>query len=453
MQDPRIHELKQATEKMADGQFRVEVHPAMPGDDVDELGASITRLAETLDRRFSEMRKISVITEKINAGLLLDEVLEFVYTDFASVIPYDRIGFALLEDEGHVLRARWAKTSAARMEITKGYYQDMHGSSLQKILTTGKPRIINDLEDYLSLKPDSDSTHRIVAEGMRSSLTCPLVARGHPVGFMFFSSTKKNTYAHAHVEIFESIAGQLSVILEKSRLYQELLELNDLKTRFLGMAAHDLRNPLTVISAYLQLMEMQGMPKSETDYRTMLGEMSKSCELMINMIKTYLDVSAIESGRIELDKGPVELKGFVSDLERAMRVLSDAKNMQLKMELEAGLSIWVFDAYRIRQVVENLVSNAVKYSPAGKSIAVSFRGKEGNLEISVADEGQGIPDSDIPKLFKDFSRASTKPTAGESSTGLGLAICRRLVNLHGGHISVKSIVGKGSTFTVMLPKT
>jgi signal transduction histidine kinase len=145
------------------------------------------------------------------------------------------------------------------MEITKGYDAPLQGSSLQTIIETKQPRILNNLEEYLKEHPLSDSTQKIVREGVRSSFTCPLIAMGKPIGFLFFSSNKPNTYDKTHQELYMQIANQLSVIVEKSRYLQQLLESNKLKNKFLGMAAHDLRNLLTAISGYIELFLSNGL--------------------------------------------------------------------------------------------------------------------------------------------------------------------------------------------------
>jgi len=129
----------------------------------------------------------------------------------------------------------------------------MEGSSLQKIIETGAPRILNDLSAYLLNHPESESTRRIVADGVRSSLTCPLVSQGKPIGFIFFSSESPNTFNETHVGFFMKIANKLAMIVEKGRLYQQLKELNDTKNRFLGIAAHDLRSPLAAVKGFLNL--------------------------------------------------------------------------------------------------------------------------------------------------------------------------------------------------------
>jgi diguanylate cyclase (GGDEF)-like protein len=210
---------------MQEGDFGWSM-PDPPDDDVGKLGQELMRLARVLERRFQEASKIIEISDAISAGLLLDDVLDRVYESFASVIPYNRIGCALLDDESAVLSAYWARSDVSTIMIRQGYSAPMSGSSLQEILETGRPRILNDLEAHLADHPGSASTRAIVAEGMRSSLTCPLVARGKAVGFLFFSSMHKDTYRDVHQGVFVRLAGQLSVLIEKSRLYQNLLDVN-----------------------------------------------------------------------------------------------------------------------------------------------------------------------------------------------------------------------------------
>jgi diguanylate cyclase (GGDEF)-like protein len=195
-----------------------------PGE-MSELGRALLELAETLKSQAEQSAMLTKITQRINEGLLIDEVLGHVYENFFSLIPYDRIGLALVEEGNAVVRAYWARSEATEIKLPVGYSASLEGSSLESIFRTGRPRILNDLETYLELHPASDSTRRIVEEGMRSSLTCPLVVKGQPVGFLFFSSMRKNAYQEAHQELFLQIAGQLATTLEKGRIYQELLDI------------------------------------------------------------------------------------------------------------------------------------------------------------------------------------------------------------------------------------
>jgi adenylate cyclase len=229
--DPRIARYREAAIAISRGQFRPEI-PEGGQDELAELGEAIRELGRILEAKFEELHKLSEITAKVNAGLVLEDVLGHVYDSLQTVIPYDRIGLSLLENEGRTLRARWVRSRVSEIRIPRGYAAPMQGSSLQQIIETGRPRILNDLVAHLRDHPDSKSTRRIVDEGMRSSLTCPLVAMGKEVGFMFFSSMEPHTYENVHVEIFQQIAGQMAAILEKSNLYEQVLDLSqDLKRR------------------------------------------------------------------------------------------------------------------------------------------------------------------------------------------------------------------------------
>lgn len=241
--DERIPFYRQVLGRMMQGDFE-RVVPADPCDEISEFGVSLSKLNQVLDNRFTEIRALSEITAEINEGLFLDDVLNHVYETFRPIIPYDRIGFALLENHPEkkndpIIRAYWARSDFPKIEIHKGYALPSSRTSLGHVLKSGKPRIINDLEDYFKKHPDSESTKRILKEGVRSSLTCPLIARGETVGFMFFSSREMNAYRDAHVELFVEIAGQLALTLEKGKLYQELTLRNEFIRKLFGRYISD----------------------------------------------------------------------------------------------------------------------------------------------------------------------------------------------------------------------
>lgn len=453
MDKERIARLQAAARQMQQGDYLVDL-PVGSDDELDALGVAMLDLGYTLESRFREMRALSKVTEKINAGLLLDDVLEHVYESFRSILPYDRIGFALLEEDakqGTVVRARWAKTDFDEPLLKVGYTAPLGGSSLEKIINTGKPRIINDLEAYLRDKPDSQSTRLIVAEGVRSSLTCPLIVLGKPVGFMFFSSRYPGTYQGVHIEIFLQIAGQLSTIVEKSRIYQELLELNEVKNRFLGIAAHDLRGPITIIQGWCALIGKGVAGETLEQRRSIMDKVDETCKRMLHLIDGLLDVSIIEAGQLELDKKKTSLAEFFGECRDSCGILTKTKDINFQLELEDDLPPVEIDWNRMYQVFSNLVDNAIKFSHPGTVVKLRARKADDGIEVSVIDQGEGIAGDELDGIFGDFKTASTRPTAGERSTGLGLMIVKRIVEAHGGTIRVESELGKGSVFTISLP--
>jgi signal transduction histidine kinase len=239
---------------------------------------------------------------------------------------------------------------------------------------------------------------------------------------------------------------------ELARKNVELQKLNEQKNRFLGMAAHDLRSPLGVILNYAEFLETEAGPVLNEEQREFVTTIKDTSQFMLTLVEDLLDVSTIESGQLRLNLQPVDLVRLVARNVALNRALAAKKEIAVEFEApaaEAGLDC---DAGKIEQVLNNLIGNAVKFSHRGTRVQVRLTGDDAAVTIAVADHGQGIPAAELPRLFRPFSKISVRSTAGEQSTGLGLAICRKVIEGHGGRIRVESEVGKGSTFFVTLPR-
>lgn len=202
-----------------------------------DMGEALIALSGRLDHKFAEIKALNEITEHVNAGMFFDEVLDHVFDTFSKIIPYDRIGVALIEESKagqKLVRSQWNRAKYQPVLVHKGYAALLKGSSLETVADAGEPRILNDLEEYLREHPDSQSTKLIVREGIHSSLTCPLIARHTVIGFIFFSSLEPGTYRDQHVELFSQIAGELALTLEKSRAYEELYLRNEFIKKVFG---------------------------------------------------------------------------------------------------------------------------------------------------------------------------------------------------------------------------
>jgi len=270
-----VDRYRKAAESLRQGKYDICLPDGAP-DDLAELGEALRVLAAAMKARSEQAAKLAIINRKINEGLVLEDVLSQAYESFFDLIPYDRIGFALLEKGKTVVRAHWARSEATEIELPIGYTAALAGSSLEEVVKSRRPRILGDLVAYLEENPGSDSTRKIVAEGMRSSLTCPLLIKGQPVGFLFFSSTEAHTYSEEHQEVFLQIADQLALTLERSRLYEELLRLTeDLKTAQKALereASHDSLTDLWNRRAILDLLKRE-MAKSNREGRPIAAVM------------------------------------------------------------------------------------------------------------------------------------------------------------------------------------
>ena len=232
----------------------------------------------------------------------------------------------------------------------------------------------------------------------------------------------------------------------------ELRQLNDVKNQLLGMAAHDLRNPLSVVSAASEfLLEDAGRALPEGKKTDFMRRIHSSSEFMLKLIDDLLDVAKIESGKLDLDLSDGDIGGLVDDNLAINVMLAEKKSIKLDFQRLSALPRFQFDRGKVEQVLNNLVSNALKFSQPGTGVTVTAARMNGSVVVSVRDHGQGIPAEELGKLFLPFSKTSVRSTAGERSTGLGLAIARKIVEGHGGHIWAESEVGKGSTFSFSLP--
>jgi len=233
-----------------------------------------------------------------------------------------------------------------------------------------------------------------------------------------------------------------------ARQKAELIELNETKDRFLGMAAHDLRNPLVVISGYTELL---GDTTSDEGQKGLLKGISDATQRMLSLINGLLDVSKIRSGKLDLKIDSVDVAAFVREHVEISEVAAGRKGITLRASVSDDTGHAVFDRERMGQALDNLLSNAFKYSHPGSTVTLGALRDGYYVRIWVEDQGVGIKEAELPKIFEEFVRSSSMPTGGESSHGLGLAIVKRIVELHGGTIYAESHPGKGARFTITLP--
>lgn len=240
---------------------------------------------------------------------------------------------------------------------------------------------------------------------------------------------------------------------QREMLVEQLSKANAAKNRFLGMAAHDLRNPLASIrglSEFLREGAVGPLTPGQTDLITTIHTASQQ---MLELVNELLDVATIEAGELKLHLEPHDLADLLARSVSLMNMEAVKKQTRIVFEAPAASLLLMIDGAKMKQVIDNLLSNAVKYSPPGSTVTVMLQstGPTGPCGFSVQDQGQGIPEGERDKLFKDFGRLSVLPTGGEKSTGLGLAICRKIVEAHRGSITTQNLPIRGCEFRVTLP--
>lgn len=229
----------------------------------------------------------------------------------------------------------------------------------------------------------------------------------------------------------------------------QLKVLNDEKNRFLGIASHDLMTPLSTINTYLEFLNEDDLTEDEKN--RFLNIIGSSTNFMINLINNLLDISKIESGNFTLDLSETDIIKLLTNNIETNKLLANKKQIKINFIKENNIPIIKIDSFKIEQVLNNLISNAIKYSYPNTEIIVSVESTENNITISVKDQGQGIPESEFSKLFKPFQKTSVRTTANEKSTGLGLAIIKNIIDEHNGKIWLESKINEGTTFFIKLP--
>ncbi len=230
-----------------------------------------------------------------------------------------------------------------------------------------------------------------------------------------------------------------------------LERLNAQKNQFLGMAAHDLRNPLGVILSYSEFLLDATEGSLSPDKQEMVAAIRVSSQFMLGLVNDLLDIATIESGKLRLNPEPADLNRLTGRVATLNRVLAAQKEIMISYSATDVIPPLLIDQQKLEQVLNNLISNAIKYSPPKTTIQIFIKLAADKVIVIVRDEGQGIPPTELDKLFKPFSVTSVRSTAGEKSTGLGLTISRRIIEGHGGDIWVESKIGRGSTFYFSLP--
>jgi signal transduction histidine kinase len=234
----------------------------------------------------------------------------------------------------------------------------------------------------------------------------------------------------------------------------ELDKLNKLKNEFLGIVSHDLRNPISTVQMYANYL-LEGITdntiSSKDELKEFLYPILESSEFMLQMLNDLLDISKIESGNFELELTKLNYIELVKNVINKNQKIADNKNINITFEHENNIPEFKIDKHKIENVINNLISNAIKYSEHNSQIIIKISKSDSQVLTEIIDFGQGIPKEQQHNLFLPFKRAGSKTTGGEKSTGLGLSIVKKIVDAHNGEVGVISEKDKGSNFYFKLP--
>ncbi|HZG52166.1 MAG TPA: hybrid sensor histidine kinase/response regulator, partial [Pyrinomonadaceae bacterium] len=279
----------------------------------------------------------------------------------------------------------------------------------------------------------------------------PLVAHNRVLGAItFIAAESERRFNSTDLAFAEDLAHRAALAVDNARLYRDAQEVNRLKDEFLATLSHELRTPLTAVLGWTRLLGTGQL--DEATERRALETIERNAQSQVQLIDDILDVSRIIRGKLRLNVRPAQLAPVIEAAVDSVRPAAEAKGIRLQVVLDAGAGPVTGDPDRLQQVVWNLLTNAVKFTPKDGRVQVLLARVDSHLELTVSDTGQGIEEKFLPYVFDRFRQADPSTTRKHGGLGLGLAIVRHLVELHGGTVTVESKgAGQGTTFRVSLP--
>jgi PAS domain S-box-containing protein len=353
-----------------------------------------------------------------------------------------------------------AKVSFAR-EIEQRYPVNPDSpTGVPNVLRTGRSEIYREITDEMLVAGSVDEEHLRIARalGLKSAVVVPLVARGRTLGAVTFVHAESGrAYDGDDLQFAEDLARRCAVAIDNASLYaaeQRARHTADVANRakdeFLAIVSHELRTPLNAILGWAKMMSAPAFDESRRDRA--LDTIERNAVAMAQLIEDLLDMSRIITGKMRIDVQKIEMSRSIEAAIESIQPAADAKGIRIDALLDRGVPPVLGDPTRLQQIVWNLLSNAVKFTPPGRYIEVRLSSNSSWVELSVKDTGRGIAPEFLPYVFDAFRQEEASHTRSRGGLGLGLAITRQLVELHGGRIEAHSEgEGKGSTFTVLMP--
>lgn len=408
------------------------------------------KLLQENKERAEQLSAISRVTKVISSDISLDEVFNTFTQELRGLVDFDRISISFIEGD----RARFlAVSSAVETELKRQTTYPLEGSATGWVAKHEMTLIEPDLAQRRLFSHD-DIKLKI---GLRSSIYVPLFSKGRVFGSLNLSSFQPNAYEEREQAILEQLAAQIAGFIENTRLYsQERAERIALerqakeRSEFIAAISHELKTPLTSIIASGDLLSEEIQGEEQEPQRRLIQNIVHSAHSLLARLDELLDADKKGVRRPRLQLKPLDIKFLLEDVKARVSPIAKSKEQSLTLDLPDSLPIAAADAQQLEQVLLNLLTNASKFTPEGGSIILRAKKRKADLVVEVQDSGIGIPKEEQARLFQPYSRVESDRQS-YPGLGLGLALAKQIVELHGGKIWVESELGKGSTFAFSLP--
>jgi len=426
-----------------------------------------------LELSLEEVRVMGEVSRAVSSSLDLGQVLCTIAEQASKLCEADA-GFIneYLETAGEFRTSASWNASEAFVRSLQIAQVTLGKGATGRSAATGKPVQVPDI----LTEPDYAFRDILAREGYRAILSVPMQRDGRIIGTVVVVRKTPGAFSERHITLLSTFASQTTIAIEHARLYRDvtekgrmLEEANRHKSQFLANMSHELRTPMNAIIGFSEVLLDPSLQVTEEERSQFLTDVLNSGKHLLNLINEVLDLSKIEAGRMELQIQPAALSDVLEAVQSTMRPLAAKKAIAFHVESDDRIAPFPMDAARIKQVLLNLVGNAIKFTPEGGTVRVTAHWVDSStrqlvessrpvdadgdwVEVAVTDTGPGIPPEDHERIFLEFQQAQTARDATKpEGTGLGLALAKKFVELHAGRIWVRSEVGRGSIFTFTLP--
>jgi PAS domain S-box-containing protein len=413
----------------------------------EELLAREQEARATAEHAAESIRRLQALTDSALARLSLDDLLRDMLARIRDLLATDSAAVLLLTEDGQSLSVRatigW-EDAATDQCVPVG--QGVAGS----IAANRVPLVVEDLSAV-------EAPDLILRRNACSLIGAPLIVEGRLIGVIQAYTTRTRRFTNDDVRLLQLAADRVALAVEHARLYEveqqarrQAEEANRMKDEFLALVSHELRSPLNAILGYAALMRYGGLDAQKIKHAVEVIEHSGKAQAQL--IDDLLDTARIISGKLRLEVGPVDLVSVIEQAIQTIRPAADAKGISLETNLPPEIGQITGDPARLLQVVWNLLTNAVKFTPQGGRVEMRLERIDPHIRITVSDTGKGISPDFLPYVFDRFRQADASSARRYGGLGLGLALVKYLVELHGGTIEAASAgEGQGATFKVTLP--
>jgi PAS domain S-box-containing protein len=403
-------------------------------------------------RNHEHIRALHEIGTATSSSLDLAIILETLMQKIAALLPYSAVLVWLKSrDSGRLERS-------ICLNIDKKAWLERELSEVPYLVRTA----VESKDFVLSRNVQTDS--RVLdrefyrKEGIISYLGVPLVAKEEALGVLVLLTREEHEFSPEEIEFVSALAGQAALAIQNSQLYwrtktqaAELEKANREINDFTAMMAHDLRSPVINVVGVSEMMSDGLFGPVNDEQKKWLARVVKSGRQLVDLVGDFLDVSKLEAGRIDLALEEVDLEKFLTATLDNYHLLAQEKKIGLRGNIGPSLRPIQADRRRLDQVLNNLLSNALKFTPAGGEIELGAVHNESEVKVWVRDTGIGIPSDEIGQIFEKYKQTTSGRTSEHKGTGLGLVICKMIVGAHGGKIWAESEAGSGTIFTFTLP--